>query len=334
MAHVLADSTRSIRRVGSRFLTRLATHSDLVARLHSFLRLRWSGRKDPIVVYQMGKVGSTTLLASLDASAPVTSRYSIYHAHRLTPEGLEQIEQLRAEARSRLRNSLSRRRLRSEDIWSARWLSKRVRDSRSRHRWRVVTLVREPIARNISSFFQNLETRLYYDYDSRLRYDSLDAVAAEVTRLFLENYLEDRAIERIDLNPLTWFDSELQKVFGLDVYATEFDKARGYQIYDGERARLLLMRLEDLDRIHGEALKEFLDVESFTLVKANTGRAKAYSELYKTFLDNLVLPAEYVDELYASRYARHFYTEQEIQTFRGRWKARRSLARAPSDRPA
>ena len=318
---------RSFLRAGDRILARAAQESDYLAKLRSYLLFLRSERKEPLLVYQMGKVGSSTLVASLQANAPVRSRYAIYHLHRLTQSGLRQVDRLNAESRARLRNSgLPKGRFQEEHLLQGHWLGKRIRDPRNRRKWLVVTLVREPIARNVSSFFQNLETRMFFDYRSRLASSGQEAAVAEVTRLFYENYLDDRAIDRIDANPMTWFDSELKQVFGVDVYASEFPKTRGYRIYEAERARVLLLRLEDLDRVHAEALKEFLQIDQFALVKANTGEAKAYSELYDAFLGDLVLPPEYVDEIYGSRYARHFYSEPEIQEFRARWK---KTGRAP-----
>ncbi len=325
----------SFLKIGNRILGRLASYSYNLARLRSFLHFLLSERKEPLLVYQMGKVGSSTLLASLRASPAVCERYSIYHVHLLSAGGLQFMERYYAKARARIRRAPPPRRpLRPEHAWLARWLRKRILDSRNKHKWSVITMVREPIGRNVSSFFQNLELGLGYDYRSRLQSEGKEAVVADVRRLFDENYLDGRAIERIDSSPLTWFDSELKPIFGLDVFASQFPTRKGYQIYETERARVLLIRLEDLDRSHAEALKEFLQIDEFALVRVNLGEAKEYSELYRAFLRDLTLPAEYIDELYESRYSRHFYTDREIEIFRGRWKKRAPSSGPPAGRPA
>ena len=45
-------------------------------------------------------------------------------------------------------------------------------------------------------------------------------------------------------------------------------------------------------------------------------------------LSGLTLPPEYFREFYDSRYARHFYTDEEIRVFRSKWKTRESPAPA------
>ncbi len=316
-------------------LDALASRSHSAAEVRAYLRLRRSERKVPLLVYQMGKVGSSTLVASLRANPSVVSRYSIYQVHRLTASGLEFVERVSAEARVRLRETSNpKRRFYPEHARVGRWLRPRLIDPKNNRKWLVITLVREPISRNVSSFFQNLEFRLSYDYRSELQRKGKEAVAAEIQRLFDVNYLDPWAMERVDANPLTWFDSELKAVFGVDVYASDFPTKKGYQIYESDRARVLLLRLEDLNRIHSAALKEFLQLDDFTLVSANTAEAKAYSELYEIFLRDLTLPASYVDDLCNSRHARHFYTDAEIKHLRARWKERERLTLPPITGPS
>ena len=51
----------------------------------------------------------------------------------------------------------------------------------------------------------------------------------------------------------------------------------------------------------------------------NEGRDKAYGDRYREFLGAARLPAEVLDQAYASRYARHFYADSELDEFRRRW---------------
>ena len=88
----------------------------------------------------------------------------------------------------------------------------------------------------------------------------------ELIELFLEKYPHKV--------PLTWFDSEMKSVFGIDVFSSDFPKSRGYKIYKEEHADLLLMRSEDINKCVSEAFKEFLDINNFTLVNANTSSEK------------------------------------------------------------
>ena len=147
----------------------------------------------------MGKVGSSTLVASLSASpADHSTLFDLSGppADRQRPGAWTE----RRSARKREASGTSHPRKRFHPRTSA-WgdgCGRRIVDPGNRRKWLVITLVREPISRNVSSFFQNLEFRLSYDYRSKLQSRGREAVVADVQRLFEENYLDRRAMERID----------------------------------------------------------------------------------------------------------------------------------------
>ncbi|MDY7015657.1 MAG: putative capsular polysaccharide synthesis family protein, partial [Cyanobacteriota bacterium] len=184
-------------------------------------------------------------------------------------------------------------------------------------KYQVVTVVREPIARNISAFFQTLEYQFGYDYHAKIKNCELNEIVKELSALF---FREDERHER----PLTWFDLELKEVFGVDVFASEFDRNRGYQIYRSEKADVLLVKLEDLDRFASQAFKDFLGLEDFTLAKSNLGEKKKYKTLYRHFVDSIFIPESYINKMYDSQYTKHFYSDREIDALKRKWNARRS----------
>ena len=107
-------------------------------------------------------------------------------------------------------------------------------------RWDVITLVRDPVARNVSLFFEKLEVPIGYDWFERRKQLSDGELLAELGPLFEEHVLDPGGLARLDVDPLHWFDLEMAPVFGVDIFATPFSPERGWQIYEGERARLLL----------------------------------------------------------------------------------------------
>jgi len=107
-------------------------------------------RKPPILIYQMGKVGSATILKSL-------SNYkldrSVYHVHNL--------DHSLAEKQLSWAIATTGTNRRYDNLWNSLFLSLSVKRPRS-EKWPVITLVREPVGRNISFFFQVMD-RLYPD---------------------------------------------------------------------------------------------------------------------------------------------------------------------------
>lgn len=277
-------------------------------KLHIGARLRGVGarlralthaRREPIVVYQMAKVGSRTVyrsLRSLDLPRPVL------HAHVLNDlDALEErIRQLYPDPVGTL-----------AEIENGRKLRRRILRSRGRT-WHVITLVRDPVSRDVSAFFHNLTEVIPDVYE---RYARDEIALADIGDAFLHQYDHDA--------PLSWFQSQLEPVFGIDVFAVPFDTTAGYATYETPTARLLLIRLEDLETHGKTAISEFLGLDGFELVSTNRARNKPYSDLYSAFERDVTLPASYLARMYDSRLARHFYTDAEIEGFKERWtKAR------------
>jgi hypothetical protein len=195
--------------------------------------------------------------------------------------------------------------------WSRR-LNRPIRTPADR--WQVVTLVREPVARNLSTFFQTLDAhRNESGLAARIRAGGdanlLDDLETTFIREFDHGY------------PLTWFDREIATTLGIDVFAQPFDPAAGCAIYENDRTKLLLLRVEDLARVGETALRSFLGLPDLHLEPRNVGEKKYYAAAYRELVRTLRLPEELLDRVYCSRLARHFYSERELVTFRERWSA-------------
>lgn len=251
--------------------------------------------ESPIIVFQMGKVGSSSVydaLNDLDLDVPV------YHAHVLNRFDVyaEGVRRTRVEPQTDLAAIEEGRALR-KIIDSPRW-----------QKWALVSLVRAPIPRAISGFFENVDA-FVPNFWARLKQNEI--TVAELDETFQRNYT--------DYSSIHWFDDQVRDVFGIDVFATPFPHAKGYAIYEAERARLLLMRLEDLNRCANPALGEFFGLPPLVLTRKNTGEQKAYGNLYQQFMEQLRLEPDYVRAMHGTRYAQHFYTPQELEASIARW---------------
>lgn len=255
-------------------------------------------RHAPLVVYQMGKVGSEALEASLIRSG-LDRR--LYRVHAMVPEN---IEAGLAAANTNPREYYYR----SRTNFYGYHLGRQVRRDLYKHRWQVITMVRDPVAQNISSFFQILDL-LMPGYRQQLEAGTLEMSALRA--LFLEHYPPDNIFIR-------WFDDELGRMFDIDVYQHPFPHGQGYQRIVLGHIDLLIIRLENLNQVASPAVGDFLGLESFELIRRNEAAQKEYHELYQRFQSEVVLPKSYVDGVYNSRYAQHFYSDAERETFRAR----------------
>jgi hypothetical protein len=263
--------------------------------LYRRIRPRY-GIRSPIIVYQMGKVGSSSLYAGLRA---LYLNVPVYQCHMLN--NLDAIEESVHKMYPTAPPILPQ-------VEIGRALRREIEQKKGT-RWNLISMVREPVARNISAFFQNLKVMLP-DTRELLASDRRDA-----------DWLSDEFINHFAHNaPAQWFDSQMRDVFDIDVFATRFPIERGYQTYSGPNAHLLLIRYDNLNECITPALSEFLGIHPFTLPRANVTAEKELRDLYRRFLAT-PLPMDYVNRMYATQYAKHFWTDAERAALTIRWTA-------------
>ncbi len=273
-----------------------------LSRIYHERRLSAESKKpgEPIIVFQMGKVGSTSIVDGLHERIPDSP---VFHVHFLTDAGI-------SDAKRRLRILVKRFNANAWCLYESDYVRRYLRKYGGGKKIKIVTLFREPIARNISSFFYNVN-KYAPDFRSYSRDDELfvDALKHRYLNVFPEHEF-----------PLQWFDKELFTMFGVDVYQQEFDKDKGYSIIRTESTEVLVLKLECLKKCVRPAFREFLGIDDFELAESNRSDDQPYNEFYKDFLENVCLPQEYLDRTYNSKYMTKFYTGEEIAQYRMRWQ--------------
>lgn len=253
------------------------------------------GITSPIVIYQMGKVASTSLQHSLTTLALDVPVHQVHFMNRL-----ERIEKRAREYRPdpEVVERLSRKgRYVRAQIESRRW--KQVA---------MISLVRAPGPHLLSAFFQQIQTHIP---NFQARRQTGELMPQEVADFFVTQFESS--------SPAEWFDVQLKEPFGIDVYATAFPRERGYAYYERDNIRLVVIRYEDLNHCVGTVMREFLGIPGFELKRANVGEDKAYGDLYRQVRELIRLPPARVQQLHSTRYAQHFYTPQELETSIAQW---------------
>lgn len=278
------------------------------------MRRRLSASKQgPILVLQMGKVGSKSVQAGLEA---LNLSRPIYHAHFLSRERTAQTEIQR------------RKFFRTENYSYLRrpWLNQFLLDSFERteddRKWKLITLTREPVGRNISAFFENLDvTPLATEGEFEISSDYY-GIDSTVVSVHEPQVLADLFFERATHDsPLMFFDREIRDIFGIDVLEEGFSREKGYQVYGSERVDILVLKLESLAECAEEAFHEFLGIDGFQIINRNIGAKKVYAPLYDAFKKHAVIDMAYADKLYNSRFMHTFYGADEIEKARSRWSS-------------
>jgi len=251
----------------------------------------------PILVYTMGKVGSTTVLRSLQALGLPNK---IAHLHFLSDD---------LEAHKRTHRNAGVRPIPSHLILGQKLRSYLARE-KSRQ-CRLISLVRDPIAFAISDVFQNPRFSLEVLEDEGLTINPSKAA------YFLQRELQ-KAETFAYVNE--WFDRELKRVFGIDVFAEGFPKDVGYKTYRAANAEALVIRLEDLSERGGEAISQFCRLPApIQLQNDNVRIETPIAKAYKKTLSQICVPHPICEKIYSGRVPRHFYTQAQLEHFAARW---------------
>lgn len=173
----------------------------------------------------------------------------------------------------------------------------------------IITVLRDPLASSVSSFFENLERKHPQTYRDCITSGSTQPLR-EICHL---NY------QSIKEGYLSWLDDEIGTVFGLDLYSHDFPKEKGYQIIRTNNIQLLILKLEMLDKTISAAIHEFLGISNFQLIRENVSANKEYKALYNDFITQNIFSADLIDSIYSHPYVRHFYSDEEISGFRNKW---------------
>jgi hypothetical protein len=254
--------------------------------------------QDPVLIYQMSKVGSTSMFYSLQVAYAKAglAHVPIHHVHTLCY--LEQRARRAAESGC-MANNLS----------LVRKYQGIQRDFATRpdEHWTVISMVRDPIARHISDYFHHLDEHLP-DWRPRWREGRLGV--DEVMDNFLG--VTDHAVEH-------WFYEEIDNVLGIDVFSAAFPHDIGYALYQRPpKVTLLVIRMEDMNRGAPQAVEQLLGIRNFKLYSFNTAEQQSYRDLYRLFKSQ-PLPGWYVEKAYTGRLARHFYSDSERENFARKW---------------
>lgn len=247
-----------------------------------------STTENPILVWTMGKVGSSSIAKSLRHAG-----FDCRHLHTLRPEMLEMHRKRHIAKGLDLRaHFMEHTQAAIESI--PHWRTEGVR---------IVTLVREPLERNVSAYFHNL---------ALLAPELSDEDVAGHVEKFLEVYPHGV--------PLRWIDEELSRALGFDFYALPFDRSARYSYYEIDRLQICVMRTDAEDEQKSAALERLVD-EWVPILASNVSSKKSYASIYKRVREAVAMPKPLIERAYNSRYVQHFWTPEEIAGFRAKWGA-------------
>ena len=254
--------------------------------------------QDFVLIYQMGKVGSSSIEASL-----IKSQIPSWHLHTFDDNEEFQIYKNKKDVACFF-------------DWPTRMaykmtLAHRRRLLQRRKQLKIITLVRDPIATVTSRLFQDLHLHFIAAKKNLSLHGDIQSTLAHIENAF-------ETLMRWDYFT-HWFEREIQRHFNVDVLAHVNDPNQTHwHITQGGR-EILLMKCEAINTSI-ETLQDFLERPDFSLHPSNEATNKWYSALYREFKEKY--PFERLFHLYQAPLYQTLYSEEEINGFKQKWTTR------------
>jgi len=274
-----------------------------------------------VLVYTMGKVGSTALVQSLNAVGLFAR-----HLQWATPETqafFDRMETVGASTDGELVFNLQNR-LNGRRAYQA------LQNREYASLIKVITVIRAPIEQILSHYFQGISI-IEKAFKARgrtvdagtLREDILQSAQFYLTRSDwkIGNLTEEISVDNYERiwfcwlvhNYVHWFDYEFRPFFPTEILGG--DLRQGFQLVDNA----LLLRFEDFATVAEPIVAAYVQRPQFKLLRENVGADKDYGKLYREVADTTRLPKAFVNHLCDCKYVRHFYSDEERRLMQQKW---------------
>ncbi len=264
--------------------------------------------ENPILVYQFGKVGSSSITKGLqELGIPVEQVHALAFEKSFMSIEMEELYKLFIEA------------------------------VKGKEEVKIISLVREPIIRDISMIFELIEETCL-DIFEDLNTDFIESIEDILKNKVITNeeekmtlgpisYRFDYKLRGMNGNIFDWYENELKNVFGIDILDYTFNKEEGYGYIEKDNIKILLLKLEKLKN-NERRIGEFIGNTNFRLLRQNIAKNKVYYYVYRNVIRNLQVPLECVERYYCNnKYMKYFYTEEERKMYLDQWTENKNISK-------
>lgn len=190
---------------------------------------------------------------------------------------------------------------------------------------KLVTAIREPISQNISAMYEQItsfitcERKWIIDLieNEWLKYGG---DINEVFQIWLNNYgssnIDNNKPSTLDIE--CFFNSYKENI--LDLSAYPFDKEKGYTIIKEGNIEVFAYQLERMNDVVNEMSNWIGQTPFNEWVKGNEASSKWIANSYRQALKEINFSQEYFDHSYNEHWIQHFYSQEDIEKFKERWR--------------
>lgn len=228
---------------------------------------------EPVLVYTMGKVASSSI-----SNALLDARIGCYDVHSIAPDRMLRLLKRFIEDSDIAK--IPPHMIRSLQAYNA---------LRSNDEVKVISLLREPVSRNVSAVFQNLPKRLADD----------------------QKAIVERLRKYSPIAPDIWFVRDFIPTIGIDFFDADIDSAEDHFRFQRGNIDLIILKSHMPDARKEALLEDFLG-QRIHIVRENAAADKWYSRTYAQVMGDLgVIGTDYVEKCLDCRYFHKFYSPEE-----------------------
>ncbi|WP_435354593.1 putative capsular polysaccharide synthesis family protein [Emticicia sp. SJ17W-69] len=260
---------------------------DAITLIFKELQLTFSSEK-PILVFSMGKVGSLSVYFALKKYW----QYPVFHIHSLDEDEQKMYDRQCFE-KGILPGSRS----------AIPMINRRI--LKKKRPFKIITLVRNPVERNISAFFEAFEY-----------YVGIPAEKYKGTMHDLEIIYHQKMAHQY---PNNWFTSHFYKQTGINIYDFAFSKVEKYQVFKHTNIEVLVLDVALADAEKEKQIEFFCGKKNIRIERKNVRETTSSAELYKKFKETIIFEKSYLDMLLETPYFNHFFDSNEKVKTERRW---------------
>lgn len=191
---------------------------------------------------------------------------------------------------------------------------------------KVITALREPISQNLSIVYQGLS-----GFGRNLTGFGSTAGAKSIYTSFSKNFFENGGDAQTVFTH-NW-DSDNSKKTGIsdfldnfkekliDLSKYPFDHEKGYSIIKEGNIEVFVYQLERLNDIASEMSDWVGETPFDTWIMGNEANSKWIANSYKQAQKEITFSLEYFECCYNDPWVQHFYSQEDIEKFKERWKS-------------
>lgn len=235
-----------------------------------------------VFIYQMAKCGSTSIFETLKEIDKNNSS-KIYHLHFI-------------------------------------WQIKNIKENFLKSKF--ISLTRDLVARNISNFFQDIDSEFIHPdthpFRPNLKHEWYVGNRDYLKKCKIEELLHHfyvKISEQKHLEACTWFEDHYFPITQIDVYSKKFNHDNGFVFFSNNH---LVIKMENLNNCFSKSLSKLFSFKIKNQTISNRSKNKWYGEIYEKFC-SFPVEKNYLKKIYDCRLMRHFYTNEEISYFTKKW---------------